>query len=658
MISISNLEKSYGDRTLFSGASFQLNAGERYGLVGANGSGKTTFLDIVSGQLEASEGTVSIPKRLRLGVLRQDQFLFEDEEILAVAMMGNRELWEAMVEKETLLAKAEQYFDADRFSELEESVQRHDGYTAEARATKILEGLGLPGHIHGDLLSTLSGGFKLRVLLTQVLAGAPDVLLLDEPTNHLDILSIRWLEMFLCDFAGPVVVISHDHRFLDNVTTHILDIDYESVLLYHGNYTTFLQAKRAERERREKGIVAREREIAHHQKFVDRFRAKASKARQAQSKVRMIEKKAKGLIELAPSSRRYPTFRFEQVRDSGRDVLKLKGVKKAFGDNQVLHGVDLLVQRGERLAIMGPNGIGKSTLLKIVMGELDADRGEVEWGYETHPAYFAQNHRDQFDPPHNTAEGWVWDSCSARDIGYVRARMALMLFSGDDSKKRLSALSGGEAARLVFTRLSIARPNVLVLDEPTSHLDLESIEALVEGLKAFPGTLILVSHDRWFVSRLATRIVEIKPEEIRDYHGTYEEYVHFCGDDHLDADRVILKAKTEKRKKKGRGTGTGTRTDRAADTKVERGNGRKAAPAAGVSKARKNQLLRRQEALTASIEEAEARVAEIDDVFCDPTYYERASPEEVKILETERTSLQSDVADLTSEWESAEKEIG
>ena len=658
MISISNLEKSYGDRTLFSGASFQLNAGERYGLMGANGSGKTTFLDIVSGQLEASEGTVSIPKRLRLGVLRQDQFLFEDEEILAVAMMGNRELWEAMVEKETLLAKAEQYFDADRFSELEESVQRHDGYTAEARATKILEGLGLPGHIHGDLLSTLSGGFKLRVLLAQVLAGAPDVLLLDEPTNHLDILSIRWLEMFLCDFAGPVVVISHDHRFLDNVTTHILDIDYESVLLYHGNYTTFLQAKRAERERREKGIVAREREIAHHQKFVDRFRAKASKARQAQSKVRMIEKKAKRLIELAPSSRRYPTFRFEQVRDSGRDVLKLKGVKKAFGDNQVLHGVDLLVQRGERLAIMGPNGLGKSTLLKIVMGELDADRGEVEWGYETHPAYFAQNHRDQFDPPHNTAEGWVWDSCSARDIGYVRARMALMLFSGDDSKKRLSALSGGEAARLVFTRLSIARPNVLVLDEPTSHLDLESIEALVEGLKAFPGTLILVSHDRWFVSRLATRIVEIKPEEIRDYHGTYEEYVHFCGDDHLDADRVILKAKTEKRKKKGRGTGTGTRTDRAADTKVERGNGRKAAPAAGVSKARKNQLLRRQEALTASIEEAEARVAEIDDVFCDPTYYERASPEEVKILETERTSLQSDVADLTSEWESAEKEIG
>ena len=664
MISISNLAKTYGDRTLFSGASFQLNAGERYGLVGANGSGKTTFLDIASGELEASEGAVTIPKRLRLGVLRQDQFLYEDEEILAVAMMGNGELWEAMAEKEALLTKAEEYFDADRFSELEETVQRHDGYTAEARATKILEGLGLPGHIHGDPLSTLSGGFKLRVLLAQVLASAPDVLLLDEPTNHLDILSIRWLEMFLRDFAGPVVVISHDHRFLDNVCTHILDIDYESVLAYHGDYTTFLQAKQAERERREKGIAAREREIAHHQKFVDRFRAKASKARQAQSRVRMIEKKAEGLTELAPSSRRYPTFRFEQVRDSGRDVLKIEGVKKAFGDNQVLHGVDLLVQRGERLAIMGPNGIGKSTLLKIITGELEADQGEAEWGYETHPAYFAQDHRDQLHPPHNTAEGWVWDSCPDRDIGYVRARMALMLFSGDDSKKRLSALSGGEAARLVFTRLSIARPNVLVLDEPTNHLDLESIEALVEGLKAFPGTLILVSHDRWFVSRLATRIVEIKPEEIRDYHGTYEEYVHFCGDDHLDADRVILKAKTEKRKKKGKGTGketglgTGTRTGRAADSEVERGNGRKATPAVGISKARKKQLLKRQDELTASIEEAEARVAEIDEVFCQPAYYERTAPDEVKALETERTSLQSEVADLMSEWERAEEEVG
>ena len=295
MISVSNLEKSFGDRTLFTRASFQLNPGERYGLVGANGSGKTTLLNILSGDLEYSDGAVSIPKRLRMGVLRQDQFLYEDQEILEITLMGNPELWDAMVEKEALLVRAEEHFDADRFSELEETVQRHDGYTAEARAATILEGLGLPADIHHAPLSTLSGGFKLRVLLAQVLASSPEVLLLDEPTNHLDIISIRWLEMFLRDFAGPVVVISHDHRFLDNVTTHILDVDYETVLLYHGNYSAFLEAKRSERERREKDIAAREREIAHHQKFVDRFRAKASKARQAQSKVRMIEKKAEAL---------------------------------------------------------------------------------------------------------------------------------------------------------------------------------------------------------------------------------------------------------------------------------------------------------------------------------------------------------------------------
>jgi ABC-type multidrug transport system ATPase subunit len=292
------------------------------------------------------------------------------------------------------------------------------------------------------------------------------------------------------------------------------------------------------------------------------------------------------------------------------------------------------------------------------MGELDADDGEVEWGYETHPAYFAQDHRDQFDPPHNTAEGWVWDSCPERDIGYVRARMALMLFSGDDSKKRLSALSGGEAARLVFTRLSIARPNVLVLDEPTNHLDLESIEALVDGLKEFPGTLILVSHDRWFVSRLATRIVEIKPEEIRDYHGTYEEYVHFCGDDHLDADRVILKAKTEKRKKKGTGNDKGAGNEKRTEAGNTKGNGRRAPDSGRLSKARKAQLLKRQEELTASIDKAEARVSEIDEIFCEPNYYERTAPGEVKALETERTSLQTEVGDLMSEWEKAEEEVG
>ena len=552
MISVSNLEKSFGDRVLFQDAAFQLNPGERYGIVGANGSGKTTLLRILSGDTEATRGSVSTPRSARVGVLRQDQFLYEHEEVLGVALMGHPELWDAIVEKDKLLANAHEEFDYERFSELEETVQRLDGYTAEARAATILEGLGIPAEQHRKPLGTLSGGFKLRVLLAQVLAGNPDVLLLDEPTNHLDILSIRWLEKFLHDYEGPVAVISHDHRFLDNVATHIIDVDYQTATLYHGNYSDFLVQKVEDRERKEKEIEGRQKEIAHHQKFVDKFKAKASKARQAQSKLKMIERKAEELEELPGSSRRYPKFRFVQRRPSGKEVLKVTGIVKSFGDKEVLPGVTLSVNRGDRLVIMGPNGIGKSTLLRIVMGDLEADRGGVEWGYETHPGYFAQDHHEQLGDGEGTAEKWLWNFCPARDRGFVRAHLGLMLFSGDDGEKKLSALSGGEAARLMFARLALEQPNVLVLDEPTNHLDLESIEALVAALQNYEGTLILVSHDRWFVSQLATRVVEIGRGGIRDYHGTYQEYVHACGDDHLDADEVVLKARREEKQGKKR----------------------------------------------------------------------------------------------------------
>ena len=549
MISISGLTKYFGDRTLFADASLQLNPGERYGLVGANGSGKTTFLNILSGHEEANVGTVSIANRVRLGVLRQDQFLYEDELILNVAMMGNRELWDALVEHDALLANAHEHFDEVRYTQVEETINRHDGYTAESRAAEILEGLGLPAAVHKQPLSTLSGGFKLRVLLAQVLASAPDVLLLDEPTNHLDILSIRWLEEFIREFKGPVVVISHDHQFLDGVATHILDVDYQQITLYRGNYSQFVELKKSERERREKDIAGREREIAQTMEFVTRFKAKASKARQAQSKLRMVERKQEDLQELPQSSRRYPTFRLQEQRHSGRDVLKVSGIKKSYGDKQVLHGVDLVVRRGDRLAIMGPNGIGKSTLLKIVMGETAADAGEVEWGYETYPGYFAQDHHETLEKQNMNCEQWTSQFCPDKGIGYVRGELALMLFSGDDPKKNLSALSGGEAARLVFTRLAIEKPNVLVLDEPTNHLDLESIEALVEGLQNYEGTLIVVSHDRWFINQLATRIIDIEASGIADYQGTYEEYVAHCGKDRLDAEQVALAEKQKKAKK-------------------------------------------------------------------------------------------------------------
>jgi ATPase subunit of ABC transporter with duplicated ATPase domains len=644
MISVSDLEKSFGDRTLFRDASFQLNPGERYGLVGANGSGKTTLLSILAGDGEPTEGQVSIPKSARLGVLRQDQFLYEEQPILGVALMGNPELWDAMVEKEKLLENAGEDFDAERFSQLEETVQRHDGYTAEARAAAILEGLGLPEEVHRRPLSTLSGGFKLRVLLAQVLASSPDVLLLDEPTNHLDILSIRWLEKFLQAFQGPVVVISHDHRFLDNVSTHILDVDYQTVTLYKGGYSSFIVQKRDDRERREKEIESREKEIAHHQKFVDRFRAKASKARQAQSKLRMIEKKAEELQELPGSSRRYPRFRFEQRRPSGREVLKITGVRKSFGEHEVLHGVDLEVQRGDRLVIMGPNGIGKSTLLKVAMGALEPDSGEVSWGYETHPGYFAQDHREQVEESDRTAEAWLWDFCPGKDRGFVRGHMGLMLFSGDDGQKRLSALSGGEAARLVFARIQLERPNVLVLDEPTNHLDLESIEALVAGLKQYDGTMILVSHDRWFVGELATRVVDIRPGGIRDYRGTYDEYVQAYGDDHLDADSVVLKAKKEERQRKASGRPRRTAPSRAPkrsiDVRIERGR-----------------LERRRDEITGAMEEAEALVAKIDETFCRPGYYEETPAGDIQRLEDERERTQQQVDGLLREWEEVERSL-
>ena len=634
MISISNLAKDFGDRTLFSNASFQLNPGERYGLVGANGSGKTTLLNIIAGSIDPTEGQVSIPKSLRLGVLKQDHFLYEQEEILAVAIMGNAELWDAMMEKERILAQPETEFDAERFSIVEETVQRLDGYTAEARAASVLEGLGLPAETHRQPLSTLSGGFKLRVLLAQVLASAPDVLLLDEPTNHLDILSIRWLEKFLQAFKGPVVVISHDHRFLDNVSTQILDVDYDTVQLYNGDYTHFASAKVSERTRREKEIDNRAREIAHHQDFIDRFRAKASKARQAQSKLRLIQKKAGELQELPGSSRRYPTFRFTPRRPSGRDVLKISGIRKAFGDNEVLHGVDLLVHRGDRVAIMGPNGIGKSTLLKIVMGELKADEGTVEWGYETHLGYFAQDHEEEFQGGKETTEQWLWNFCAGRDRGFVRAQMGLMLFTKDDGEKKVSALSGGEAARLVFSRIALEEPNVLILDEPTNHLDLESIEALVVELERFEGTLILVSHDRWFVSRLATRVVEIKPDEVTDYPGTYEEYVHHSGDDHLDVDRVVLKARREKKKK----------TKRAGASVVD--------PAKEIRRIESHR-----NELTDRIASAEQRVDDIDETLAAPGFYENAASEEIAVLGNERSELRKQIEKGLDEWATLESEL-
>jgi len=546
MISAVNLSKHYGAQTLFQDATVQFHAGSRYGVVGANGSGKSTFLRILTGEEEPSKGEVNVPKKARLGVLRQDQHQFDEIPIVDVVMMGHEELWSAMEEKERLLENAHEHFDGDRYAALEDVIMRHDGYALESRAGEILEGLNIPTEVHREPLSVLSGGFKLRVLLARTLAADPDVLLLDEPTNHLDIVSIRWLEKFLTAFKGTVVVVSHDHRFLNNVCTHIVDVDYERVTVYKGDYDAFVRQKQDDIERLESEIEKNQKEIDDHKTFIEKFKAKPTKARQARSKAKVLDRIV--IQELPRSSRQYPKFQFKQRRHAGRIVLTLDGISKAFGDNVVLRDVSLKLERGDRLAVIGPNGIGKSTLLRIAMGELEADEGTVEWGYEAHPGYFAQDHREMLTGDRQNLQAWLWDFCPGEPIGYVRSHLARVLFQKDEVEKRLGALSGGEAARLIFAKLAVTEPTVMILDEPTNHLDLEGIEALAEGLRKYDGTIAFVSHDRWFVGEVATRILEIRKDGIEDFKGSYAEYVERCGDDHLDAEAVVQKAHADRKR--------------------------------------------------------------------------------------------------------------
>ncbi len=548
MITISNLSKHFGAQTLFSNVNLQLNPGCRYGLVGANGSGKTTFLKILTGDESDEGGSIGFPKKLTVGVLRQDQFLDDDALIVDVTMRGDAEVYQALQEQERL--SQEESPDADRLMQLNDLIMMRDGYGLEARAREVLVGLGIGEDKADQRLGVLSGGYKLRVLLAQVLIGQPQALFLDEPTNHLDILSIRWLEGFLKSYKGCAVIISHDRHFLDAVSNRILDVDYETILEYSGNYTKFLAQKEETRTRKEAENARAERAIAEKKAFVERFKAKATKARQAQSRVKQIEKIE---VEVLPkSSRVAPNFRFDQHRPTGRDVLSIDGLHKSFGDNHVLRNVSFEIRRGERVALIGANGIGKSTLLKIVTGHLEHDAGKYEWGHQTHVGYFAQDHRELLASPKETPLNFVWAACPLETTNYVRGHLGRMLFSGDDVDKPAEALSGGEAARVIFARLAVQKPNVLVLDEPTNHLDLETIDALTTALLAREGTLVFVSHDRHFVSRLATRIIELRPEGYRDFSGTYDEYLERNGHDHLDADQVERAAKSEKKLKKSK----------------------------------------------------------------------------------------------------------
>ncbi|MBN9377962.1 MAG: ABC transporter ATP-binding protein [Chlamydiales bacterium 38-26] len=527
MISATNLSMRYGGKILFKNASFQLNPGKHYGLIGANGCGKSTLLKILTYETTPEGGDFTIPSQISVGTLKQNHFLYEKVTILNTVLMGNIKLWQAMEQKNLLFEKPDfTEEDCHVLADLEKVIESEDGYTAESIAGKILEGLGLPDKVHQQTLSSLSGGYKLRVLLAQVLFSKPDILLLDEPTNHLDLYSIKWLEEYLKNFPGTLLVSSHDRDFMNRICDYMLDLDYQKITTYRGNYEDFLLAKEAANEQKEAAYAKHEKRREDLQDFVDRFKAKASKARQAQSKMKMVEKLEDEMAEFdfSPSSRLYPHLKFEPYRPSGAIALKVHNIHKSYGAKQVLHGISFEVERGDRIALVGANGIGKSTLLEILTGHLKHDEGNWDWGHAAQVAYFPQDHLREVHGEISLLH-WLSDQEANVPEQKVREILGRVLFSGDDVKKSVHILSGGETARLILAKMMLVKHNILIFDEPTNHLDMEAIEKLLEALKQYTGTILFVSHNRHFVSRLATRIIEISEKGVQDFRCTYDEYI-------------------------------------------------------------------------------------------------------------------------------------
>ncbi|WMC12335.1 ABC-F family ATPase [Oceanimonas pelagia] len=528
MISTNNITMQFGARPLFENISVKFGDGNRYGLIGANGCGKSTFMKILGGDLEPSAGNVSLDVNERIGKLRQDQFAYEHERVLDVVMMGHAELWAAMHERDSIYANLEAT-DEDymRAAELEGLVAEYDGYTAEARAGELLLGVGIPLEQHQGPMSEVAPGWKLRVLLAQALFSDPDVLLLDEPTNNLDIDTIRWLEGALNERNSTMIIISHDRHFLNSVCTHMADLDYGELRVYPGNYDDYMLAATQARERLLADNAKKKAQIAELQSFVARFSANASKARQATSRARQIDKIK--LEEVKASSRQNPFIRFEQDKKLYRNILEVEGLTKGYGEAPLFRNLGLMVEVGERIAILGTNGIGKSTLVKTLVGELAPDSGTIKWSENARIGYYAQDHAADFDTDLTVFE-WMsqWQQ-EGDDEQTVRSVLGRLLFSQDDIKKKVGVLSGGEQGRMLFGKLMMQKPNILVMDEPTNHLDMESIESLNMALELYQGTLIFVSHDREFVSSLATRILELSEHGIRDFSGSYDDYLREQG---------------------------------------------------------------------------------------------------------------------------------
>ncbi len=536
MIVTSGITIQFGAKPLFENISVKFGEGNRYGLIGANGCGKSTFMKILGGDLDPSAGSVAVDRNERVGKLRQDQFAYEDERVLDVVLMGHEEMWQAMAERDAIYANPdaseEDYMHA---ANLEARYAEFGGYTAEARAGELLHGVGIPIEQHSGPMSAIAPGWKLRVLLAQVLFADPDIMLLDEPTNHLDINSIRWLENVLNARSSTMIIISHDRHFLNSVCTHMADMDYATLRVYPGNYDDYMLASTLVREQLLAANTKAKEKVAELQEFVRRFSANKSKARQATSRARQIEKIK--LEDVKPSSRQYPYIRFDmdEREKLHRLAVEVKGLSKSY-DRPLIKGLDLAIEAGEKVAIIGPNGIGKTTLLRCLLGEMQGglkpDYGTVKWAEKARPGYCAQDHAADFAGD-ATLFDWVgqWRR-EGDDDQLVRATLGRLLFTGDDAKKSIKVISGGEGQRMAFGKLILQMPNALLMDEPTNHLDMESIESLNGALERYQGTLVFVSHDREFVSSLATRIIEMTPGEgkqigakIIDFRGNYEEYL-------------------------------------------------------------------------------------------------------------------------------------
>ncbi|WP_406704869.1 ABC-F family ATPase [Sodalis sp.] len=529
MLISNNITMQFGSKPLFENISVKFGGGNRYGLIGANGCGKSTLMKILGGDLTPTAGNVSLDPNERLGKLRQDQFAFEQNSVLDTVIMGHGKLWAVKQERDSIYALPEMSeAQGYRVADLEVLYGEMDGYTAEARAGELLLGVGIPLEQHYGPMSEVAPGWKLRVLLAQALFANPDILLLDEPTNNLDINTIRWLEQVLNERNSTMIIISHDRHFLNMVCTHMADLDYGELRIYPGNYDEYMTASTQARERLVADNAKKKAQIAELQSFVSRFSANASKSRQATSRARQIDKIK--LDEIKASSRQNPFIRFEQEKKLFRNALQVEQVTQGFeAASPLFRALNMMVEVGEKVAILGANGIGKTTLLRTLMGELAPQSGEIKWSENANIGYYAQDHAAEFAET-MTVFDWMsqWKQ-AGDDEQAVRGILGRLLFGQDDIKKPVGVLSGGEKGRMLFGKLMMQKPNILLMDEPTNHLDMESIESLNAALELYQGTLLFVSHDREFVSSLATRIVEILPDRVVDFSGNYEDYLRSQG---------------------------------------------------------------------------------------------------------------------------------